>query len=218
MKLQAAGTALLDLFFETICCPVCGAEGKSLCPACLKELEPWGAFQVGLFRGWAMYHYSKTPRALIDRFKKNQSSAAGDGLFFIMDLWLQGDGKSLFEEEDFDLIVPLPCSLLERRERGYDPTVRLAHHLSARTGIPVLKCFASQRVPRRKSGAGECPQDDPAPPIVLKESCEDRLRDRSILIFDDLMMTEERVDWACSLMAKSKAGQVRFLTVQRASR
>src|SRR4051812_15183015 len=94
-------------------CGVCGAVGRSPCPACLARLRPPPLLPAppGVDRCWALLAYEGAGRELIARLKYRNQRACLPGL---------AAAAALLVDEPVDLVTWAPTTAARRRRRGFD--------------------------------------------------------------------------------------------------
>lgn len=209
------GRALLDLCFEPLGCPVCGREGRGLCPPCQSELAPWGAFSHEGLTGCALLHYHGVARQLMYRYKQQRSWEACRALTGILDDWLE---EAQWPLDDWDVIVPVPSSPGRVRRRGFDPALRLARHLSARSGLPLCAALDHHGDQEQKRLGRRDRQSASRLAIQLNHRHLADLQGKRILIFDDIMTTGNTLSAAAGQLRAVNPEALGFLVLERATR
>jgi ComF family protein len=114
-----------------------------------------------------------------------------------------------------EVIVPVPLHHRRLRERGYNQSKLLAKELSKITGLPLLKdslirqqhsqsqARAASAVERRKNVAGA---------FICRG---DNLKDRSIMLIDDVATSGATLDACAAALKSAGAGRVWGLTLAR---
>ncbi len=209
------GAALLDLCFEPLGCPVCGREGRGLCPPCHQELAPWGAFWHEGLTGCALLHYHGAARQLMYAYKQQRSWEACRALLRIIDDWLE---EAQWPLTDWDVIVPVPSAPSRVRRRGFDPALRLARHLSAHSGLPLIPALDHRGDQEQKRLGRRDRQSASRQAIGLKQRHLADLAGKRILIFDDIMTTGNTLSAAAEQLRAADPGALGFLVLERATR
>jgi ComF family protein len=185
-------------------CPLCGRpyHMSTLCLSCRnRPLLIDGIRSVGMFEG--------ALRKAIHGFKYNYmrdlAAPLGD---MLVGFWKE---QPLVVE----LIVPVPLHPRRHRSRGYNQAALLAAHMGQATGLPVaLDVLRRVRhtVSQTNLNALERRRN-----VVGAFSCSDAVRDKRVLLIDDVCTTGATLE-ACSVALKQGgARSVCALTVARAA-
>jgi ComF family protein len=117
---------------------------------------------------------------------------------------------------DHDLIVPVPLHQRRLRWRGFNQSALLARTLAAHTGRQVeLRALARVRATPPQVGLGERQRRrNVARAFGVREP--DRLRDRRVLLIDDVMTTGATVNECARVLRRAGAAQVDVVVLARA--
>lgn len=118
-------------------CVVCGARSSGLCGRCRASLEPPPAVCLRPFldRSWLVFAYVGVGIELVSALKFQNRRGALTSLVDALVAGIQsevGPGSN-----GLDAVVPVPASLLRRRERGYDVPDLIARRVGRGLGLPV---------------------------------------------------------------------------------
>lgn len=203
-------------------CRVCGGavapEGKlSLCEACHKKIR-YNRPLLLARAGRRAYHFDRVRsvtvyegimRECIHKFKYNGALSL-EGLF--AGLMTDFAGKYM-DMNCFDLIIPVPLSAAKLRERSFNQASALASALSRRFKIP---CITNNLI-RIKSGR---PQVELKRTARLKEikgafklKDPDMLKDKSVLLIDDVFTTGATVGECSKVLKRAGAKYVEVFTL-----
>jgi ComF family protein len=192
-------------------CPSCGIPmpnfdpgGESLCGGCI--LNP------PVFSGARSYgYYSGTLGRLIQGLKfHNRRNLVG----FLAPL-LADAFNDLGDRDAFNLVVPVPLHPKRRRERGYNQSGLLARCLARRIGIPFHgRALLRIRPTRPQIGLTDAERLEN---VKNAFHCRDRnrIRDRRILLVDDVMTTGATASSASRALLEGGALRVSVLTLAR---
>ena len=128
------------------------------------------------------------------------------GFWLVPDLveMLTGLVRAEFAGVEWDAVVPVPLHRLRRRERGFNQSALLAGGLSKRLGVAYLP-RAVRRVVPTLTQTHLTAEERMSNVSGAFEVCEvDRVRDRSLLLVDDVMTTGATM-YACA-QALRRAG------------
>lgn len=191
-------------------CPICGepfaseADTDHPCGSCLIRRPPFAAAR-------SLGRYEGTLMALLHRFKyREESSLAGP----LGDLLAAGDYPG-FRIGDADLVVPVPLHRRRLRERGFNQSLLLARAVGRRHGIPVEARSLRRAVatePQVSLGRNERERN-----VRGVFAVEDgaRIRDKRILLVDDVYTTGSTLKECARVLLKAGAGEVLVLTLAR---
>ena len=169
--------------------------------------------QLPIERAAAMFYFeAQTARRLIHLTKYYKQPQVGKYIAsaFAQELRERSEGAFF---EDIDCIIPMPIHWRRRWERGYNQAEWIADGISAVTGIPVeKKAVKRSRYTKsqthlnhaeRKANVKDCFQ------LVEPE----RLRDRHILLIDDVLTTGATMIALGQEIAKAGGVRVSVLTL-----
>ncbi len=177
-----------------------GADG--LCGRCLTHPGRYERARYGV-------EYTGPLRDALIRFKFSGALHTGKGLGEI----LVGAFHRNFAPEEFDVILPVPLYPTRLAARGFNQVVVLAERLSPATGIPLDRTSFKKirdtppqvglpRTERVKNLRGS-----------FRVSRPDRIRERSVLLIDDVATTGSTVAEAAKTIARAGASRVTALVL-----
>lgn len=215
---------LLDFLFPRKC-EICGKEGSLLCEWCKSKLEKppvtldrkrlkWGLKGVT-----ALYSY-KDPkvRHLIERIK-----------FGFCDALIPEMMPKTSNFEDFDLIVPIPLHFFRENWRGFNQAERIARAIERTQEIKKSRQLEVRKVLRRvrntkqqarlksheerKKNIKDAFEIAPALPRIPEFGTHGtfniaHLKDKKVLLVDDVFTTGESMGEACKTLKKAGAKYV----------
>lgn len=106
---------------------------------------------------------------------------------------------------DGDVMVPVPASAAQNRERGYDAAVLLARVAGARLRLPVVEALR-----RRADSPFEPPTGQSFEVIAPR-----RIQGRSVVLVDDVVGSGERLIGCAAALFRAGARTVSAVTVAR---
>lgn len=226
-------------------CRVCGLPLRNLnripvCESCLAQAEPFGtdymcvqcrtpfsndrpldeegrclACRMGVRSFDAAYSYGEydgVMRRLIHLFKYNQVSSLED--FFVPRLM-----TALPRQAEFDWVTAVPLHWRRYWSRGYNQSAHLAKGLGRRIGVPYAKLLWRERSTTAQSRlSGSARRRNLAGAFSVHERDRERVRDRRILLIDDVFTTGSTVEACARALKRAGARQVTVLTLARVDR
>lgn len=120
---------------------------------------------------------------------------------------------------DYDLIVPVPLHRERLRWRGFNQSLLLARHIARRIDTPVaprLLCRTRPTAPQVDLDE-KARQANVAGAFAVAASDARRLRDRRILLVDDVLTTGATVDECSKALRRGGAAVVDVLVLARAA-
>lgn len=225
-------TAFEDALFPTDCtCDVCGAEliadtRVRLCSHCVDTL-PFVGEHICLYCGmplkdesdycnrcqYSRQEFSKNRaplvydgdvKKLIYAFKFNQKKYIAETLGALM------ADEYLKRSMDADIIVFVPMTKEEEKKRGYNQSELLANEVGKRLNMPVLPALVKIR---STSAQKELKGKDRATNLEGAFACVfDQVKNRRILLIDDIFTTGATANECAKTLLKAKARDVSVLT------
>lgn len=175
----------------------------SLCPSCQN-------IEISFDFAWCAYKYDENLKNLIHQYKYDQKTQLVRLFDFLIETFIDTYG---FDISQFDYIIPIPLFPARLRERGFNQAELLAKSISINRNIQLstnnlvrIKNTHPQASLHQKerwtniSGA-----------FRIKHPCS--LKDKNILIFDDLLTTGSTVCEAARMIKASQAKTVGVLTL-----
>lgn len=225
-------TAFEDALFPKDCtCDVCGAEliadtRVRLCSHCVDTL-PFVGEHICLYCGmplkdesdycnrcqYSRQEFSKNRaplvydgdvKRLIYAFKFNQKKYIAETLGALM------ADEYLKRSMDADIIVFVPMTKEEEKKRGYNQSELLANEVGKRLNMPVLPALVKIR---STSAQKELKGKDRATNLESAFACVfDQVKNRRILLIDDIFTTGATANECAKTLLKAKARDVSVLT------
>jgi len=191
-------------------CAICGAPfeipvgADTLCGQCIAAPPRYAKARAAVL-------YDETSRGLILAFKHGDRTYPAPALA----AWMKRAGGDLWDEADF--IIPVPLHRWRLFKRRYNQAALLARELGDLTGKPVLvdallrkRATAQQghlsRKQRLKNVAGA---------FGLNEASRAHLKDKTVMLVDDVLTTGATVNECARILMKGGAKAVYVLTLAR---
>lgn len=238
---RRAGRGLLNLLLPPQClgCPARVDQPGALCPDCWNRLRFIGPplcaccglpFDYALptetlcggchrdppffRRARAALAYDDASRPLLLGFKHADKTHLAPSLA----RWVHRAGADLVVSAD--LIVPVPLHWMRLWRRRYNQAALLAHALGRVSQVPVAAdLLLRQRPTRTQGGLSRAARHRNVRGAIRVRSGRDGLiRDRSILLIDDVLTTGATLNECARVLLKAGAGAVDVLSVARVLR
>ncbi|MCZ2391775.1 MAG: ComF family protein [Acidobacteria bacterium] len=120
---------------------------------------------------------------------------------------------------EFGIIIPVPLSRKREHERGFNQAEKIARVVSRYSGVPVCSNALQRTVHTPMHRAG---MDDRAREMTVEKAFSvvrpELIRDKSILLVDDVMTSGATADACASILKKNGASSLIVLTIARAVR
>ena len=177
--------------------------GAELCGQCLRKRPPQS-------RSLAPFLYAEPIDRLLTALKFRRDLAAGRALAgLVADAAMQA---ALFDGIDLAVAVPLHPDRL--RQRGYNQALELLRGVLRRQAVGLsLSALARQRATTPQTGLDARARRRNLRGAFVARS--DLVRDRRVLLMDDVVTTGTTVGEAAATLLKAGAAEVRVLAVAR---
>ena len=187
--------------FHWLSAKTCAKCGKILSPDYRHDL----CYDCMLYghdfdKGYTCVQYGLYERSVLMDFKYRGKSHIGRKLGDIL------FDRMALEEQDFDLVVPVPMYRKKQIQRGYNQAAVMAQKLASRWGIPcAARLLERTRSTRPMKGLGAIERmENLEGAFSVSRDNHYELEGRSVLLVDDIYTTGSTMD-ACS-KALRKAG------------
>lgn len=193
-------------------CACCGrpfefaAEGESLCAPCIARPPLFD-------RCRAVLVYDDGSKGMVLRFKHADRTDAAPGFA----AWMARAGADLLA--DADLIAPVPLHRWRLFHRRYNQSCLLAKHLGIQSGRPMVPDLLVRRRAGTQGGQSAAGRARTvAGAFALPASSRERVRDKRILLIDDVLTTGATVGECAKVLKRAGAAGVDVLTLARVVR
>lgn len=205
---------ILDLLFPPKCV-FCGKllsrEEMDLCHDCRKTAPVFtkANFRISFVAGWtAVWYYKDTVRESLLRYKFYHSRSYAPAFGRALAMKLQSAGF-----EDFDVLTWVPVSRLRKWKRGYDQVELLAKAAARELGVQAVPCLKKRRNNRPQSGLTDASKRRANVLGVYRVINPDLIRDKRILLLDDIITTGATVSECAKTLLLAGAKDVRCAAV-----
>lgn len=233
--------AFLDLFFPAKCLicekDIIDTEQHGICksclssiryissPVCLKCGRPFNSnierdhlcgtcltSRVYFTKARAVGYYEGVLQEAIHRLKYNRKTFLTKPLGDLM----IGPSSGSIDFKSYDFLIPVPLHFKRLRERGFNQALSLAKYIGKKHGIPIdymslkrIKWESPQINLSKKER-----EENVKGVFFLRD--KNRLKDKSILLIDDVYTSGATVNECAKVLRKAEACKVDVLTLARA--
>ena len=219
------------LYPENLTCDLCGEELRvesryNVCAKCMEKL-PFIDGDICLNCGVAIDNeaqYCDRCQNNPSLFKINRSPLIYDGLARDMIHSLKFGGKKYLVKTigammadtflkyrmEGEIIVPVPMTKSDEKKRGFNQAELLAYEVGARLNIPVLPALSKTRetsVQKELTGKDRAGNLTKAFEVIYPQ-----VKDRKILLIDDIFTTGATAGECANTLLKAKCKEVSVLT------
>jgi ComF family protein len=200
-------------FIEDPFCKTCGIpfsfeiSNDSLCAACMER-------EASFDRSRSAVTYNDASRKLVLAFKY------GDRLHTVHTFvpWMIRAGQELLDRAD--VIIPVPLHRRRLRERRFNQSALLAQEIAKAIGqnyIPDALLRIRHTLPQKGLKAKERDKNVRGA-FVVNDSHHSHLRDKNILLIDDVFTTGSTLNECARVLKAAKAASVSVLTIARVTK
>lgn len=205
---------ILDIIFPP-CCGICKKTYKDwICPKCyynLKKECKYIKLKEDDFYIYCIGEYKEKLRKIILKFKFKESAYLSNTLIEI----INKNKKFVNYLKEYDYIIPVPMYITNKNIRGYNQTELLAKHIKEKLEINYLKDILIKiKQNKKQSSLNEKKRME-----NVKNVYELRngylLKDKKILILDDIYTTGSTVKACRKELLKSEAKNIDVLVIAK---
>lgn len=213
--LKTVKDKFLDLLYPpSLYCCICGniideSRPYSLCDHCREHLM-WDGDGIRMHNGLKLLRctqYGIYERTLIFSLKYNRRKYTAHVIGEIM------KDKLELEEQECDIIVPVPIHESRRRKRGFNQTEEIGKDLGKRTGMRMIP-DAVLRSRKTQAMRGLSPTEREANvrgAFSLNEDVKEQLAGKRLLILDDFFTTGATARAMAAELQKAEPEDILFL-------
>jgi ComF family protein len=197
------------------CCEICGgllesvASGSARCARCLASPPRYGiARTIARYRTTAEDEPGSLP-ALIRRHKYGLDQSVGRALAEFL-----GDELPI-AAQDYDVVIPVPLHWRRLWWRGFNQAALLGSEVAGRLGLPLDTTSIMRR--RRTAPQTARHHDERIKNVrrAFAVTRPERVKNRRVLIVDDVMTTGATVDECARVLLAAGAARVDVFTLAR---
>lgn len=197
-------------------CLECGKEGKYICSACIKKVQPRGLNVINGMKVYSVWKYEGVIRKAIIALKYKYATEIAEEL--INHLTIQLSNHEHFFPKNA-ILVPVPLHWYRKNFRGFNQAEEIGKMLAKKMGWK----FIPDLVIRKKFTAPQTELSGPARRRNLKDVfalnpnylSTDLLIYSSIIVFDDVATTGSTLKEAAKALKGSGAQKIFGLTIAR---
>jgi ComF family protein len=141
---------------------------------------------------------------------------SNEGLAELVGQWWAETAKPQFDALQIDWVIPVPLHWLRRLRRGYNQSGSLAYGLTTRLRLPLQRGWLKRyrNTPSQKTLSATARKDNVRGAFQVRPTA--RLRDRSVLLVDDVMTTGATAHEAARTLRAAGAKRVVVAALARA--
>jgi ComF family protein len=195
-------------------CPVCGSpydsplEAGLICPSCLADPPPFA-------RARSVFRYDDASRDLVLSFKHADRLEGAPAYA----QWLSRTASELLGKAE--IIAPVPLHWRRLVRRRYNQAAILANALSKASDVPALSDLLLRKRPTASQGEMRSPRArrlNVAGAFTLNPRHSAAIKDRQIVLVDDVLTTGATVTACARTLKRAGAGEVSVVTLARVVR
>lgn len=174
------------------------------CISCVYKRPPYE-------RLLAVMQYDDASRKLITRFKYSDKTHYSKTL----GKWMFNNGKSLIEESDY--LVPVPLHKLRLLSRKYNQSALLCNVISKHSETPVIyDCLLRDVNTKPQAGMNKNKRlNNVSNAFKINKSHIERIHSKNVILVDDVITTGATIDACCKVLYNAGAKHVYVLVVAK---
>lgn len=203
--------------------PKCGICGKickeSLCKKCEKKLEsntiweikenqnPYIFFEELI----SIFKYEGIIRDKIIDYKFNEKSY----LYKTFTIFLLKNKKVFEKIQSYDTIIPVPISEKRKKTRGYNQSLLISREISKKTGIKLQEKNLIKIKNTIEQSKLDKEEREKNVQNVYQIKNEEILKNKKILLIDDIYTTGNTVNSCCKILKKAKPKKIGVIVIAK---
>ena len=203
--------------------PKCGICGKickeSLCKKCEKKIEsnviweikenqnPYIYFEELI----SIFKYEGIIRDKIIDYKFNEKSY----LYKTFTIFLLKNKKVFEKIQSYDTIIPVPISEKRKKTRGYNQSLLISREISKKTGIKLQEKNLIKIKNTIEQSKLDKEEREKNVQNVYQIKNEEILKNKKILLLDDIYTTGNTVNSCCKILKKAKPKKIGVIVIAK---
>ena len=213
MPIRKCFQAFLDILFPKKCF-YCHKIGKVICNSCMKKIQTSYLLKKTdnnyfdyIYCGT---YYKGNIKTQIHNFKFHEKAYLYQ---YLIEMTLR-DKKVLDFLKAFDMITYVPMYIKKEQRRGYNQAELLAKELGKRLNIEVISCLEKKKDNKVQSSLSEQER------IINVQDVFDfikdvNIKDKSIILVDDVLTTGATVNNCAKILKDNKAGKICVFAISK---
>ena len=208
---------VLNLIFPQVC-GICGKlDQNCLCPKCNLLLKKEAKFEIQKYnheifeKHYYIFKYEKLARQVIIDYKFNEKSY----LYKTLVNFLRNNKKFFQNFERYDTIIPVPVSKKRMKQRGYNQSKLIAKEMAKYIGIDCVCDCLIKKIDNKPQSTLDKEQRMLNPIGVYKLKNGYNLKEKEILLIDDIYTTGSTVRECCKIISKGKPKKIDIFTIAK---
>ncbi|MGE0206623.1 MAG: ComF family protein [Candidatus Babeliales bacterium] len=207
---------IISLIMPPFCaaCHAFLAGQQVLCASCAERIKPVIPVHVNITKRYQMTVYAVAAyqdplRKIIIAKRYSQRTAAVQLATFM---------NNYLEEYNFacDLFIPIPLHWTRYAWRGYNQAEIIAAYLAKNNNKPLVSCLSRiKRTPLQVSLSIDEREDNVKNVFSLSEHMKDQLKDKHIVLVDDVMTTGATLRAAAKVLAQARPASISAIVAAR---
>lgn len=199
------------LFLDQGLCYWCKEEEISdfyLCESCLSKLDYVdNVFKIDGYQAHAIYFYNKFMASMIADYKFNRNTSLYKVFSTMVDSYVRENKDSFL---GFDYILPAPSSIRTINNRGFDHIRLITDLFVENNKLSYLEDFKKTKETKAQHTLD---LEDRMKNLSGSFSCHKDLKDKSVLIFDDIITSGNTIKEMTKVLEKCKAKDIKILSL-----
>jgi len=214
---------LLETVLDFIFPPVCGFCGKlgegNLCAKCKEDIIHSNGYfnQLDFYQDkdtfidehFYLFSYIELIREKILQYKFEEKAYLANTIY---EFFMNNEKLYRFLKK-YDIMIPIPISLLRKRERGYNQSELLARKISKMASIPIEMQVLKKAKHNHPQSSLNKQQRRENVKNVYKVQNELKIQNKKILLFDDIYTTGSTANECARMLKIAGSSTVGILTI-----
>lgn len=212
---------VLDLIYPNFCrsCSIYLKRDDIFCKACLSKIKSVASLDLNLTAAKKVTVFAVSPyvdplkKLVLDKFY-SQSELSSKQLARLI------YQKTVLKKIDFDFLVPIPLHWTRYSKRGYNQSYVISKELSKLLGIPLLNILKRNRKTSYQSTLSFEKRQENLKDVFdikyrYKKNAKDILKNKNIMIVDDLFTTGATLKNSSKFLFKFKPNSINAVVACR---